>query len=75
MYQTFLNRSQRLPKTSFLQSELEFRLKYCDRRLGKEWLKYLDYASLRKNKTEKVQSKTARQVCDWENLLAINKHV
>ena len=28
-----------------------------------------------KNKTEKVQSKTARQVCDWENLLAINKHV
>ena len=27
------------------------------------------------NKTEKVQSKTARQVCDRENILAMNKCV
>ena len=27
------------------------------------------------NKTEKVQSKTARQLCDLKNLLGSNKHV
>ena len=33
----------------------------------------VEFANYTLNKTEKVQSKTARQVCDRENLLAIKQ--